>query len=141
MPTANVASNWIDGNLTFAQKYSGGAAIIDLDGVSIQDNNIADPGASGAIPVTQSGTVAIVTAGAETRTLAAPTYVGQELVIYMKTDGGNAVLTCTTGLNQTGNNTATYADVGDVMVLRAVEVGSNLRWRIVGNDGVALSTV
>ena len=52
---------------------------------------IADPGASGAIPVTATGRVAIVTAGAETRTLAAPTIVGQRLLLYMKTDGGDEV--------------------------------------------------
>ena len=141
MPLANVKSTWINGNLTFAQKYANGTAIIDMDGVSIQANNIADPGDAAAIPVTQSGTVAIVTAGAETRTLAAPAYVGQELVLYMKTDGGDCVVAIATAVNQTGNNRATFNDAGDVLVLRAIESGANLRWRVVANDGVTLSTV
>ena len=141
MPTANIKSTWTNGNLVFAQKASGGSAIIDLDGVSIIDNNITDPGNAAAIPVTQSGTVAIVTAGAETRTLAAPAYVGQELVLYMKTDGGDCVVAIATAVNQTGNNRATFNDAGDVLVLRAIESGANLRWRVVANDGVTLSTV
>lgn len=141
MPTANIKSTWTNGNLVFAQKVSGGSAIIDLDGVSIIDNNITDPGDAAAIPVTQSGTIAIVTAGAETRTLAAPTYVGQELVLYMKTDGGDCVVAIATAINQTGNNRATFNDAGDVLVLRAIESGANLRWRVVANDGVTLSTV
>lgn len=141
MPTANIKSTWTNGNLVFAQKASGGSAIIDLDGVSIIDNNITDPGDAAAIPVTQSGTVAIVTAGAETRTLAAPAYVGQELVLYMKTDGGDCVVAIATAVNQTGNNRATFNDAGDVLVLRAIESGANLRWRVVANDGVTLSTV
>ena len=105
------------------------------------NNAIADPGDAGAIPVTASGTVAIVTAGAETRTLAAPSFVGQELLLYMKTDGGDAVITCATGVNQTGNNTITMNDAGDTLRLVAIEVGSNKRWRVVVNDGCTLATV
>jgi hypothetical protein len=68
---------------------------------------IADPGNAGAIPVTNGGHVAIVTAGAETRTLAAPSAAGQELLVYMKTDGGDCVITVATGTAQT---TATSQD-------------------------------
>jgi predicted RecA/RadA family phage recombinase len=102
---------------------------------------ITDPGASGAIPVTKSGYVPIVTAGAETRTLAAPSFIGQELLIYMKTDGGDCVITCSTTLNEAGNNTITLADTGDAIRMVAVEEGSNKRWRISSVDGHSLSTV
>lgn len=102
---------------------------------------VADPGNAGAIPVTGSGYCPIVTAGAETRTLAAPTFVGQEIHLYMKTDGGDAVITCATGVNQTGNNTITMNDAGDSILLRAIESGSNKRWRVVVNDGCTLATV
>lgn len=108
---------------------------------SVLANAITDPGNAGAIPVTQSGHVAIVTAGAETRTIAAPTFTGQELLLFMKTDGGDAVITVATGINQTGNNTITMNDAGDVIRLVAVEVGANLRWRVVFNDGCTLATV
>jgi len=102
---------------------------------------ITDPGNAGAIPVTATGRVAIVTAGAETRTLAAPTIVGQRLLLYMKTDGGDAVITCATAVNQTGDNTITMNDAGDSLELVAIESGSNKRWRVAYNDGCTLSTV
>jgi predicted RecA/RadA family phage recombinase len=64
---------------------------------------IADPGNAGAIPVNQgSGHVALVTAAAETRTLAVPAAVGQRLLLYMKTDGGNCVVTVASAFNQAG---------------------------------------
>lgn len=102
---------------------------------------ITDPGNAGAIPVTGNGHVQIVTAGAETRTLAAPTWVGQELLLCMKTDGGDAVITCATAINQTGNNTITMNDAGDSIRFNAIQSGSNIRWRTVYNDGCTLSTV
>jgi predicted RecA/RadA family phage recombinase len=102
---------------------------------------ITDPGASGAIPVTAGGYVNIVTAGAETRTLAAPSYRGQLLSIAMKTDGGDCVITCATTVNQTANNTITLNDAGDHVLLIAKQNGNNLRWSVVANDGATLSTV
>jgi predicted RecA/RadA family phage recombinase len=102
---------------------------------------ITDPGAAGAIPVTDSGHVDLVTAAAETRTLAAPTYVGQLLLISLKTDGGDCVITCATTVNQTGNNTITLGDAGDAILLVAKANGANKRWSVVSNDGCALATV
>lgn len=106
-----------------------------------QSAPITDPGNAGAIPVTGSGYVPLVSAGAETRTLAAPSYAGQVLQLAMKTDGGDIVLTCATFVNQAGNNTITFNDAGDVVTLEAIYVSTNLRWRILRNDGAALSTV
>lgn len=102
---------------------------------------IADPGDGVAIPVTASGYVPIVTGGAETRTLAAPAFAGEELLLSMKTDGGDCVITCATGINQTGNNTITMNDAGDSIRFNAIVSGSNLRWRVMYNDGCSLSTV
>jgi predicted RecA/RadA family phage recombinase len=102
---------------------------------------LADPGAAGAIPVTDSGHVDIVTVAAETRTLAAPTNVGQMLLISMKTDGGDCVITCATTVNQTGNNTITLNDAGDAILLVAKINGTNKRWSVVSNDGCTLATV
>jgi hypothetical protein len=82
-----------------------------------------------------------VTGGAETNTLAAPSFVGQELLLCMKTDGGDRVVTCATGVNQTGNNTITFNDAGDSIRLNAIQNGANIRWRVVYNDGCTLSTV
>jgi predicted RecA/RadA family phage recombinase len=102
-------------------------------------NVIADPGNGGAIPVTDSGHVDIVTTGAQTRTLAAPTYVGQLLEISMKTDGGDCVITCATTINQTGNTTITLNDAGDAVLLVGKANGANIRWSVVSNDGAALA--
>jgi len=102
---------------------------------------IADPGNAGAIPVTDTGHCEIVTAGAETRTLAAPTYLGQMLLLSMKTDGGDAVIAVATGINQTGNNRITMNDAADSILLVAVASGTNIRWRVAYNDGCTLSTV
>ena len=100
-----------------------------------------DPGDEGAIPVTQSGHVALTTAAAETRTLAVPTEKGQILDITLDVDGGDAVITVAAGVNQTGNNTLTGADAGDHIRRVGVQVGGALVWRVVANDGWALSTV
>jgi len=102
-------------------------------------STIADPGDAGAIPVTRSGSVGLVTAGAETRTLAIPTFEGQQLSVGLTTDGGDAVITAATGVNQTGNTSLTFADAGDHLKLEGVYLGVNLVWRVVANDGVALA--
>lgn len=101
-------------------------------------NAIADPGNAGAIPVTATGCVDLVTAGAETRTIAAPSFRGQQMNIGMKTDGGDCVITVATGINQAANTTITFNDAGDSIQLVAIQVGANLRWRVVYNDGCTL---
>lgn len=123
------------------------AAGVTVDGLLIKDGSvrpdvIADPGDAGAIPVDESGTCAITTAGAETRTLAIPTFAGQEIAISMDVDGpGDCVITSAEAFNQTGNNTITLNDAGDFILLVGVTVGGALRWRVAANDGAALSTV
>lgn len=102
---------------------------------------VADPGASGAIGVTTGGVCRLVSAGAETRTLAIPTFLGQELTLAMKTDAGDIVVTSAQAFNQAGNNTATFNDAGDTLSLIGIDVGGALRWRVRSNDGAALSTV
>lgn len=104
-------------------------------------NAIVDPGDGNAIPVTRSGYVPLVTAGAETRTLADADAPGLTLDLYFKTDLGNCVVTSASPINQAGNNTMTFADVGDHLRLTSIEDGADLEWRAVANDGVALSTV
>lgn len=102
---------------------------------------VADPGDAGAIAVTASGSCPLVSAGAETRTLAIPPVVGRVLSLSFKTDVDDIVLTVASAVNQTGNNTLTFADAGDHIMLIGTDVGGTLYWRVVCNDGVALSTV
>jgi predicted RecA/RadA family phage recombinase len=99
---------------------------------------IADPGNAGAIPVADSGHADIVTAGAETRTLAAPSYVGQTLLVSLKTDGGDCVITCATAVNQSGFNTIILNDAGDAILLVAKANGADKRWSVVSNDGATV---
>ena len=65
--------------------------------------------------------------------------MGQEVTLCFKTDGGDRVVTAATGINQTGNTVMTFADAGDMIALRAIQSGSNVVWRVMANDGVALS--
>ncbi len=104
---------------------------------------IADPGDGNAIPVIYSGQCPLVTAsGNETRTLGAPTFIGQELTIYLKTNGGtDCTITCSTTIAEVGTNTILFDATGEALFLRAVEEGSNLRWRCAVADGATLSTV
>lgn len=129
---------------TIAEKTSAAGVTIDSclikDG-QVQGTQVADPGNAGAIPVTRSGSVAIVTAGAETRTLAIPAAVGQTLSVYMQTDGGDCVITVASAINQAGNNTVTLNDVGDCVTLRGIYTGAAMAWRVLANDGASLSTV
>jgi predicted RecA/RadA family phage recombinase len=145
--TATATGNTYLG-VALADAVSGGATVrvLKTKQPAITANNalasiIADPGDGEAIPVTVSGSVSLVSAGAETRTLADPTFVGQQLSLGFKTDGGDVVVTSASPVNQTGNNTLTFADVGDHLQLTAIEDGSDIEWRVVANDGVALSTV
>lgn len=112
-----------------------------LTGTNALENAIADPGGAGAIPVTASGVCALTSAGAETRTLAIPTIVGEQIALICDTYVGNIVITSAQAINQTGNNTMTFGVATDAILLTAMTVGGALRWRVTANDGVALSTV
>lgn len=145
--TATVGSNTFLGN-AIEDAASGDATVrvrlTNLVGQTVHGSTttpIADPGDAGAIPVATSGYVPLVTAGAETRTLAAPASIGLQLLLYMKTDGGDCVVACATTVNETGNNRLTFDNTGEAILLVAVEEGANLRWRSMGADGVGLTTV
>lgn len=100
---------------------------------------VADPGTGAAIPVTTSATINIVTAGAETNTLAIPSFLGQVLLLNVATYVGNRVITSAQAINQAGNTIMTFGAARDCIELRSVLVGTALRWVVTGNDGVALS--
>lgn len=93
-----------------------------------------------AIPVTHSGSFPITQAGAETNTLADPTYLGQTLTIFVDTDtSGARVITAASPINQAANTVITLTDVGDVIKLEAITIAGALKWRVVANDGAVLS--
>ena len=101
---------------------------------------IADPGDAGAIAVTTSGNCPLVSAGAETRTIAIPTAVGQEVLLSFHTDAGDIIVTAAAAINQAGNTKMTFSDVGEVIQLKGIQGSAGaLVWRVGINDGVALS--
>lgn len=102
-------------------------------------NVIADPGNAGAIAVTDSGVCNLTSAGAETRTLAIPTFVGQRLTLCMDVDGGDVVVTVASAYNQAANTIITLNDAGDTINLVGCHIAGVRRWRLVNNDGCTLS--
>jgi len=102
---------------------------------------IPDPGTGAAIPVTVSGGVALtVGAGAETNTLAIPTFVGQELTFSVSVAGGGTrTITAASAINLAGNTNLALTLAGASITLRAMKVGAALAWRVVSNDGTVLT--
>lgn len=93
-----------------------------------------------AIPVTHSGSLPITQNGAETNTLADPTYLGQRQSYFVDTDtSGARVITAASRINQAGNTVITLTEVGDFIALEAITVGGALKWQVVANDGAVLS--
>lgn len=74
----------------------------------------------------------LVTAGAETRTLAAGV-VGQLKVIKMRTDGGDGVLTITG--NPAASDLVTFNDAGDFVVL----LYADSQWIVLVNSGCTVA--
>jgi hypothetical protein len=102
----------------------------------IQDVGPAATFSDASLVIGSGGTCRLGAAG--TRTLNAPVIAGQE--VTFATTGTNAnVITVATTVNQAGNNTLTFNAATDVIVLRSVAVGGTLLWRVLLNDGVALS--
>ena len=100
---------------------------------------VTDPGDEGVLPL--GGSVTLVTAAAETRTLAIPAVVGAMLSLTLDDDGGDCVITVASAINTTGNNTLTLDTEGGNIVLIGTSVSQALAWRVVANDAVTLSTV
>jgi len=103
------------------------------------DRVIVDPGDAGAIPLLKSGGVCrIVSAGAETRTIAAPPSEGFVLTVAMDTDGGAVTITTAAEINAAGGTTITLDDVGDFITLIGVSKSGSLVWRTVAASAAAL---
>lgn len=114
--------------------------LFEAHGQSLE-GKLPDPGAGGTIfPKGSLLICEMVTAAAEARTLADPDRSGVFLTLNLKTDGGNCTVTAATAVNAAGNTTLTFADAGDTAVFVSIPDGASAyKWKIVGNDGVALS--
>ena len=107
--------------------------------------DMADPGDGGTIRVSEDLQICeMVSAAAETRTLAAPTKPGIRLTLRLMTDGGDVVVTAENGFNVDGDTDATFADASDLLSLISVEHEAGppktYRWEVMeGNVGVSLA--
>lgn len=105
----------------------------------VQPVIIPDPGNGGAIDVSRPGICEITTAGAETRTLADPTFRGQQIDLVMVSDGGDCVITAASPINQAANTTITLNDVGDfVRLVGKYNATDGWEWVVIVNDGATL---
>ena len=122
---------------------AGRPQVEDIHSRGVEPWVIPDPGDAGTIEVSRSGYLELTSAAVETRTLPDPQFRGQQLDIVFISDGGNCVVTASSAINQTGNNTITFADVGDHQRLVGVADGpvDSFEWREIANDGAGLSTV
>lgn len=96
---------------------------------------IPDPGSAGTIAVDRTpAAVPLVSAAAETRTLARPTRAGATAVVYLKTDGGDVTLTVTGGYNLAGDTAYTFTDAGQAATFFSIQSGSTFVWRLLVPD-------
>jgi len=108
-------------------------------GVGVEPRQIDDPGDAGVISTNQPGYVLLVSAGVESRTLGDPHYIGQIIDLFFYHDGGTVTITASSPVNQTGNTTMAFADVGDHLRLCGhYNPTDGWEWRIVCNDGITL---
>jgi hypothetical protein len=114
---------------------------LNLGRLDVQE--LADPGTGAAIPVDASYSIALTTgAGAETNTLAVPTFVGQRLSINLGTAGGGTrTITVASAFNQAGNTQIAFTQAQDCAILEGVRsTGAGvLAWKLVLNDGLVLA--
>lgn len=107
---------------------------------SLTDEPLRDPGNGGALPVGRTGTLGLVTLAAETRTLAKPTFLSQELNICLKTDGGDCVITASVGIDASAHTSITLNDAGDnVLLIGSYGTDGTLAWRLVVNNGCTIA--
>tara|TARA_R110000824_G_scaffold106600_2_gene251907 strand:+ start:430 stop:813 length:384 start_codon:yes stop_codon:yes gene_type:complete len=108
--------------------------------LAVEPVKLGDPGNGGRIGPAGESYVYLVTGGAETRKLTDPIYAGQILDLFFETDGGNCVITADSAINQAGNTIMTLADAGDhIRLIGGRDGAGDKEWRVVANDGVALS--
>ena len=105
----------------------------------VEPRQIDDPGSAGTISTNQPGYVLLVSAGAEARTLSDPVYIGQVLDLFFYTDGGALTATASSPINQAGNTTMLFEDVGDhLRLVGHYNPTDGWEWRVIVNDGVTL---
>lgn len=96
-----------------------------------------DPGNAGTLrPLYAHTYFGLVSAAAETRTLARPNRVGVFCTLEMKTDGGDITVTVTGGYDEFGTTVLVLNDVNQFVTLVATEAGGTFAWRVLGGNAV-----
>ena len=95
----------------------GNPQVEEINARGVEPVIIPDPGDAGAIDVSHSGYCELTTGAAETRTIADPTFRGQQIILVFITDGGDCVITAASPVNQAGNTIITFSDIGESCVL------------------------
>lgn len=103
-----------------------------------------DPGDTKTIvPDRQFAVVRLISAGAETRTVSAPTKSGLIFTLDMVTDGGDITVTFTGGWNEAGTTTKVFSAIGQFATMISVEqTAGTFVWRQLASDATqaALTT-
>ena len=108
---------------------------------SVGPGRLNDPGDTGTITVTMWGQIcSVVTAAAETRTLARPTKPGILCSVVLDTDGGDLTLTVTGGYNADGDTSITFADAGDMVAFLSVKTGTTYQWSAIAHEGTNVAS-
>lgn len=101
-----------------------------------------DPGNAGSIAPTMWGQIfPIVTAAAETRTLARPDKAGVLVTVLLDTWVGNLTLTVTGGYNPAGDTSITFDTAGDMVTFLSVKTGTTYQWTVLAQVGTNLNTL
>ncbi len=91
----------------------------------------ADPGNGGTISSDRNPQyVSLVSAGAETRTLARPTRENERITLYARTVGGTITVTVTGGYNTAGTTTYAFTAAGQWAMFESFFDGTNYFWRL-----------
>ena len=112
-----------------------GAASLGAGGAGVATvAPIADPGDGGTINTENSGFLDLThTSGSETRALPEPTFLGQEIMMYLGVDldsyGGNVAVTAPSFV-VLADDTVNFDAVGQCVIFYAVQIGGVFRWRI-----------
>jgi len=97
---------------------------------------MADPGDAGTIAVDRWGAVCpVVTAAAETRTLARPTKAGLFCTVEVDTYVGDLTLTVTGGYNADADTAIVFGTAGDFVTFQSIKVGTSYYWRVIAQEG------
>ena len=137
---AGIDQRWYGDTASAYLLWDQSADTLELGGVAKIKAQTIVAATGTAIPVTHSGSFPITQNGAETNTLADPSFIGQWLSIFVDTDtSGARVITAASRINQAANTIITLTEVGDFIKLEAITIAGALKWEVVSNDGAVLS--